>query len=334
MTPGTPSSDSGSSARQLSRAQAGPPRPDYSPEARRKAALASPETFSARFHHYVGPGSRAYEVIHRAVVGTWNDGFIHAGNLAYMAMFAIFPFFILGAAALSLLGDAGDQAASLTSVLDGLPPRVSGALIPVAESVIAARSGWLLWAGGLAGLWTTTSLIETIRDVLRRAYGTPPTLSFWRYRLISTGVTLGAVMLLMISLLAHVLIGALREAVSAWLPQFDALLSGLSLSRIVPILGLFGSMFLIFLMLTPAAYRSNRYPKWPGALAVTAWTAGVTVVLPPLMRTVFAYDLTYGSLAGAMIALFFFWLVGLGIVAGAELNAALARTPEEEEAEA
>ena len=32
-----------------------------------------------------------------------------------------------------------------------------------------------------------------------------------------------------------------------------------------------------------------------------------------------------------MIALFFFWLVGLGMVIGAELNAALAETPEEEE---
>ena len=31
----------------------------------------------------------------------------------------------------------------------------------------------------------------------------------------------------------------------------------------------------------------------------------------------------YGSLAGVMIALFFFYLVGLGMVIGAELNAAL-----------
>ena len=45
----------------------------------------------------------------------------------------------------------------------------------------------------------------------------------------------------------------------------------------------------------------------------------------------FSYDPTYGSLAGIMIVLFFFWLVGLGMVMGAELNAALAETPEEEE---
>ena len=57
----------------------------------------------------------------------------------------------------------------------------------------------------------------------------------------------------------------------------------------------------------------------------------VTIALPPAIRQFFSYDMTYGSLAGIMIALFFFYLVGLGVVIGAELNAALAETPEEEE---
>ena len=33
--------------------------------------------------------------------------------------------------------------------------------------------------------------------------------------------------------------------------------------------------------------------------------------------------------AGVMVVLFFFYLIGLGVVIGAELNAALAETPEE-----
>ena len=57
----------------------------------------------------------------------------------------------------------------------------------------------------------------------------------------------------------------------------------------------------------------------------------MTVALPTVIRSFFSYDATYGSLAGIMIALFFFYLVGLGMVIGAELNAALAETPEEEE---
>jgi membrane protein len=50
--------------------------------------------------------------------------------------------------------------------------------------------------------------------------------------------------------------------------------------------------------------------------------------LPVVLSYLGSYDLTYGSLAGVMIALIFFFFVGLGVVLGAELNAALADTPE------
>ena len=53
-----------------------------------------------------------------------------------------------------------------------------------------------------------------------------------------------------------------------------------------------------------------------------------TALLPGILASVTNYDLTYGSLAGAMIALIFFFIVGLGMVVGAELNAALAEAPE------
>ena len=138
-----------------------------------------------------------------------------------------------------------------------------------------------------------------------------------------------AVLLLMLSLIAQVLIGAAEQVIDAFFPQFTDLLGRLAFSRIVPAFGLFGSIYLLFYSLTPATYRHRRYPKWPGALLVTIWWVAVTVAMPPLLRTVFSYDVTYGSLAGMMIALFFFWLVGLGMVAGAELNAAMAETPEE-----
>ena len=108
-------------------------------------------------------------------------------------------------------------------------------------------------------------------------------------------------------------------------------IGALRLSRIVPAFGLFGSLYLLFYTLTPKQYRKRRYPKWPGALATTLWWIAVTVSLPPAIRSFFNYDKTYGSLAGIMIALFFFYLVGLGMVIGAELNAALAETPEEAE---
>ncbi len=278
---------------------------------------------------YFGPGSRFFEVIRRTAFGTYNDGFIHAGNLAYLSMLSIFPFFILGAALLSLLSDEMQQLALISAVLTAMPPTVANTIAPVAEDVVQARSGWLLWAGALVALWTVSSLIETIRDILRRAYGTEATHAFWKYRLGSAGLILTAVTLLVLSLLAQFMLAAAQELISSYVPNVNGLTNDLQLSRIVPAIGLAGSLYLLFYTLTPSQYRSRRYPKWPGALFTSAWWLGVTTAMPPVLRIFFSYNLTYGSLAGIMVALFFFWLVGLGVVIGAELNAALAEHPEE-----
>ncbi len=309
--------------------ESGPPLPDHSPEARRRLAIERPHRLK-QLRGGIGPGSRAFEVARRVAVGCFNDGFIHAGNLAYMAMLAIFPMFITGAAIFSALGEEADRAATINAILIAVPPVVREVIEPVARSVIQARSGWLLWIGGLFGLWTVGSLIETIRDILRRAYGTRPTRAFWKYRILSTGIILAAMLLLILSLFAQVAIGAAQQVIAAWFPRLDDVLSDLAWSRVIPGIGLFVSMQLLFIALTPAAYRRRRYRKWPGAVLVTVWWVAVTVALPGVLVGMFSYDLTYGSLAGMMIALFFFWLVGLGIVAGAELNAAIAETPEEE----
>ena len=239
-------------------------------------------------------------------------------------MLAIFPFFILGAAVFSAIGEESERAATIDAILFALPPVVGNVIEPVARDVVEARSGWLLWIGAAIGLWTVSSLIETIRDILRRAYGTEATLAFWRYRLISFGLITGAVIVLILSLIAQVMIGTAQQVISAYLPWLSDVMNDLSFSRIIPAIGLYLSILMLFVSLTPESYRGRQYPKWPGALMVTAWWVGVTIALPPVLKRFFAYDLTYGSLAGIMIALFFFWLVGLGMVIGAELNAALA----------
>ena len=306
------------------------PPTDLSPEARRRAALAQrPGTTGASTRRALELRSR--DVLRRVWTGVIHDGTIHAGNFAYMVLIALFPFFITGAALFSLVGEANDRTAAVNTVLMALPPVVANVLSPVAHAVIEARTGGLLWIGGLVGLWTVGSLVETIRDILRRAYGTGMAYAFWRYRLMSTGLIIASVVLILLSIAAQVVIGTVMETVTTFLPQATSLIDTLALSRAIPAFVLFGSLWLLFISLTPGAYSSRIYPKWPGALFVTLWWLIVTTVLPKLLRHLFMYDLTYGSLAGVMIALFFFWLIGLGMVVGAELNAALAETPVEQD---
>ena len=272
----------------------------------------------------MAPGRRGFEVMKRAAHGTYTDGFMHAGNLAYLSMLAIFPFFIISGALFQLFGEANDRQLMIDSVLLSMPPTVARVIDPVAKDVIDARTGWLLWLGVAVALWTVSSLIETIRDILRRAYGTHATRAFWKYRLLSVGLILGSVILLLLSLFATVSIGAAQQIIEARFPQLNDAVGALRLSRIVPALGLTLSLYLLFYTLTPSQYRSRRFPKWPGAVFTTIWWLLVTTIMPIVLSQFFSYDLTYGSLAGIIVALLFFWLVGLGLVIGAELNAGLA----------
>ncbi len=302
---------------------------DLSPEARRMKASLWSGQIGDRLARKAGPGSQFFTVLKRVASGVLKDGFIHAGNFAYMSLLSLFPFFIAVAAILSAIGEPSQREASIDAFLVAVPPSVAKVIGPAARDAVAAREGWLLWVGGAFGLWTASSLIETIRDVLHRAYGAPPVRAFWEYRLFSIGLIFGSVLLLLVALAMQVAISAIQEMVYAWFPRLDGLIDAFVLSRLVGGLVLFGTLYLLFVTLTPARYAGRAYAKWPGPLLVASWWIVLIVALPMILRSFFVYDLTYGSLAGVMIALFFFWLVGLGLVVGAELNAALAETPEE-----
>ena len=298
-----------------------------SPEARRKR-LAQAKLRFGKIRHHMRPGEYGFEVVKRVAVGVYNDGFIHAGNLAYLALMTIFPFVIVAAAAARLFGQTEGGVQTVVAVLQTMPPDVADVLRKPISDVLQARSGNLLWLGALVGLWTTGSFIETIRDILRRAYGVTGGAPFWEYRLGSIGLIFASVILMLISFSASILLSSVEQFVRTALPFAEDVLGLLALFRIIPGLVLFGSIYLIFLSLTPRRYRRMKCRKWPGALVVTLWWLATTALLPVVLSSLGGYDLTYGSLAGVMIALIFFFIIGLGVVIGAQLNAALAEPPE------
>jgi membrane protein len=263
-------------------------------------------------------------VLKRVSVGVYNDGFIHAGNLAYLALLALFPFFILAAAIANVLGQTESGAMTVATVLSQLPPNVADTLRGPVREVLTARTGPLLWLGAAVGAWTAASFIETIRDILRRAYGVNYSAPFWSYRLGSIGMIFAAVILLMFTFALSVMLSSLQHAISAWVPFADDIVGTLALYRVIPAFALFGTIYVLFYALTPSRYRRKGCHKWPGALLITVWWLATVELLPEAISMVGGYDLTYGSLASVMIVLIFFFMVGLGVVAGAELNAALA----------
>ncbi len=280
--------------------------------------------FGTEVEEKLKPKLTAWEVVKRVAVGVYNDGFIHAGNLAYLSIVALFPFFIVAAAAAHLIGQSQDAQLTVANVLSRLPPNVADTLREPVREVLSARTGPLLWFGAIVGLWTAASFIETIRDILRRAYGVKFCAPFWEYRAGSILLILGAVLLLMTAFAATTALTLLEHALISWFPFAEGFATRLGFYRFLPALTLFFTFYVLFFALTPARYRKHGCRKWPGALLITVWWLATVEVLPSILGLLGGYSLTYGSLAGVMIALIFFFVIGLGVVTGAELNAALA----------
>jgi membrane protein len=277
---------------------------------------------------WLGIRDRFFVVVKRVAVGTFTDGFTYAGNLAYLSLVTLFPFFIVAAALTRLVGRTNEGLQTLEAFLRTVPPDVATVLRQPVYDVLEARSGNLLWFGAIVGLWTTAGFIETLRGILRQAYGVRSSTPFWRYRLGAIGLIVGSVILAMAAFSFQVILTGVEQFVYRVFPFASDAQQWVAWSRIAPALALFGALYMLFYSLTPGKYRRSKCPKWPGALLTTLWWLATTALLPGVLASLTSYDLTYGSLAGAMVALVFFFIVGLGVVLGAELNAALAEAPE------
>lgn len=313
--------------------------PDQEVELSESPAPQTPEARRRRFVRTRGavdeslkrlrPGSRVRVVTGRAFQGVWNDGFIHAGNIAYLTLLTLFPFFIVVAAIAQAFGRGAETLEAVRQFLLQVPADVRTVLEKPISDVLSARSGTLLWVGALAGLWSVGGFIATLKDILYRAYGVRSTSTFWMARLRYTLITLGSVLLVLVSFLVQAVLTAAQQFIYRLLPfvddQLDLLLTA---SKLIPGLFIFGAFYLLFYVMTPRTYRRGCR-KYPGPLFIAIWWLLVTAMLPWVLGLIGGYDLTYGSLAGVMIALVYFFTLGLGVVFGAHLNAALAEVPDD-----
>ena len=270
---------------------------------------------------------RAWGVARDTVTGVWADGFTHAGNLAYLSLLTLFPFFIVLATVAGSLGRTDDGAKALRGFMRLLPPDVAMLVAkPIADVTEVRASAGLLTFGILVTLWTVTTFIETIRDIIRRAYGTKAMVPGWKYRLASTAFVFAACFLMLIAFAAQVVLTGAETFVAELMPQADAIFNEIGFRRALPALALFTALYAIFYTLTPRRFRGTGYRIWPGALVTMVVWVGTTMGMPWALGVAGGgYSLTYGSLAGVIVALLFFYIIGMGLVAGAHLNAALAK---------
>ncbi|MGD9895145.1 MAG: YihY/virulence factor BrkB family protein [Geminicoccaceae bacterium] len=259
-----------------------------------------------------------------------DNGWMMAGHIAYMGLFALFPFVIFVVALAGFLGQGAAADNSVELGLELLPDDVASALKPAINEVRNAPHAGLITFSILLTLWTASSGLEALRHALNRAYAVADQPSFWRTRLESVLLTiLAAIVLLTVTVLIVVVPLVLDTIQILFQRQAGEPIAQDYYAGSRDALGfllLLGLLMLLYRVLPNVRLRATEVI--PGAvLAWLLWLAavwGYTVYL----RAVPSFSVTYGSLGGIVVTLFFFYISALLFVFGAEFNSVLRRRHE------
>lgn len=247
-----------------------------------------------------------------------NDGTIKAGYVAFSGILALFPFLIFAITLAGVLIGAEASLQTADTLLQFLPGHVAQTLKPVLVDVLSQRDGSVLTISALAAIWTASSGVDAFRLSFEQAYAFSDPRPFWQTRLIAFGVVLiGVITFLVVGVvivLAPVILKLADETLGVELPN------ALSFVRYFVGLSVLIVFFLVIHVVLPA-----RRPKrlWPGILLSTFALLVAATGFSLYLSFTPSYTITYGTLAGVIVSLVFFYISGAVIIFGAEFNARL-----------
>jgi membrane protein len=270
-------------------------------------------------------------IIRRAFKGASNDHITNiAAALAYYAFLAIPSVLLVAVGLFSLL--AGPHAiATLVDKLGTIMPGqatslIKGSLTQMTQKQAAGAT--LIGVGGLLALWSLGGAMQNVMWALNVAYGREETRGFVRRRLTAWAMVafalLGFVLAFGLLVLGPQLSGWIGSAVRAkhlvsivwWAAQWPLLIGGLLVA------------FAGILYLGPnVAHPRWRFLTFGSAFAVVLWLIASAAFAFYVSRFG-SYNKTWGALSAVVILLTWFWLAGVALLLGAEINAEAERSRE------
>jgi membrane protein len=261
----------------------------------------------------------AWQFLRAAAKQFGNDmGSVLAGNIAYSLMLAVVPFLIFATALTGFIVGAEASQSALNALFSAVPQHVAETLKPVLLEVIGARRGGLLTLSALATIWAASNGVEAVRIGLDRAYDVDDARHVALSRLISIGVVLAGFAIFVVLSALIVFAPLVFIMIERWTPvdiPFEANL----VRYFVGLTVLAAALWPMHRLLPSRSMRGLNL--WPGILAsVVIWGAAATG-LSIYLAFAPSYTVTYGTLAGVIVTLLFFYLTGVALIFGAEVNA-------------
>lgn len=243
-----------------------------------------------------------------------------AAQLAYYFFLALFPALIFLVAVASYFPlDA--LSSRLVGALSGLaPPDVLEILQEQLQRISNSDDGGLLTIGFLGALWSSSAALMTLSSSLNRAYDIEESRPWWKVRLVAMALTIAIALMVIVSFTLVIAGPALAEGIAqrfglgeAFEWTWKVLQWPLALVLVALAVGLvfyFG----------PDAEQSWEWIT-PGALVATILWLIASLVFRYYVTNFTDYEAAYGTIGGAIVLLLWFYVSGLALLAGAEMNA-------------
>ena len=246
----------------------------------------------------------------------WNG----AAALGFYLTLAVFPAMIFVMALLPYLPIAHVDQAIMDLLRQALPTRTAEMFSGVVQEVVGERRGGVLTFGIAAALWASSSGMYAIMQQMNVAYDVEEQRGFVKARAIALVLSLLFVVLVIGAFSLVVLGGAIEHWLSVRMGVSDTLLYAFIVFRwMVIVLAL---LFAIALIYDKAPARKRRF-----ALVTRGTvTATVALIVTSLAFRLYVanfgnYSATYGSVGAVIVLMLWFYLAGLVILVGAEIDA-------------
>ncbi|MCB9833914.1 MAG: YihY family inner membrane protein [Planctomycetes bacterium] len=251
-----------------------------------------------------------------------NDLPNHAAEMAYFAMMAVFPFFLLLTTVVAFLPVPDLFAVTMARLRDVAPEEMVGLLQETIREVTTVRKTNLLGATLLVCLWMSAGAMSSTTRGLNKAFGLKDPRRYVRFFGLSLVMTCLLGLLLIIAILLLLLGPRIESFVLARisLGWFGEVLFVL-LRNMVPIFFLFLTHAGLY-WLCPAVKRRFRVFTPGTFFSVLGWIA-VSYGFKLYLDQVNNYDKLYGSLGAVIISLFWFYLMSMVLLIGAQIDAVL-----------
>lgn len=250
-----------------------------------------------------------------------NELLTRASGIAFGAMMAAVPFLALvitiSALVLPAAGvDGKDLLHSLEALLGTVFPEEAHLVIEEQIARLQSNQPIAVMSISLAiTLWLASGLFAAVIDGLNRIYGVKDTRPYWKFRLTAMWITI---------VQSVILLGAV-VAIFA----FPLLVDWIGVTFNVPGMATYVTWFIIFMMVLasfallfaagPDVKQAHRWVT-PGSVFGAAIFLLTTYGFQLYVKNLAHYDVTYGSLGGVMMLMFWLYISSLVLLVAGQVN--------------